>query len=321
MAITNPLDYAELERWCTSKSVTLTGDRVDVIADLSGNNRHLNVRTGSPTFGGGRINGNKAISFTSSDSLNNSEVISEPQPFTEFIMFSVSEYDGDNPILGHGWSGGGGGYGQIGVAYDGAAQMGLVRSFRGGGAGEIVINQTHVISAIFNGTTSKLYLDNVFLVEGTCDETRYISKDIINGYHTGPTGSMVFAEFFRVGEVLSEDDLTDSFNYLQEEWKDTSIKGTMGASIGHDYIKMATTTLPANSILLGDDFEIGAQVDFELEATFSNGSKGAVVLDQFAVPTITGSAADSLSCSFSYKIKGADGVSSSAYTATVPAPT
>lgn len=317
MAINNPLDYAELERWCTAKSITLSGDIATSINDLSGNDRHLNVRIGTPTYGGSDLNNNKGVIFTSSDSLNNSEISSELlQPFTELVLFSVPGYVGDNPILGHGWSGGGGGYGQIGVAYDGAAQMGLVSIFRGGDAGAIVPNQVHVLSCIFNGSDSKIYIDNVLVVEGTCDETRYISKDILNGYHTGPTGSMTFGEFFRVGRVLTEAELTDSYDYLQEEWKDNSIKGTMGEPTGYDSIKMATTTVPADSIVFGDTFFVGDQVAVELEATHTNGSKGSVSVDQFTVPTITGTDAPG-DWTFHYWIKDANGDNSATYLVTI----
>lgn len=315
MAITNPLDISGLQIWYDgqdSSSMSLTGDNLTVWNDKSGNVNHLDSVVGAPAINAFTINNNQAVNFTLSDLFHRSSVVSFSQPLTVIVKAQVHVVSGNNHL--------------VAVAYDGVLRIGnsgQVNASLGtvlSSANALVSSDTpYTFINKFDGINSEILLDGVSVASGDAN-TRSISEVTLGGFSSASAnvGEGLIGEVIIYDKLLTPIEIADITAYLDARWADTSVNITTLPPTGMDYIQMTTAeaSLPADSILKGDTYAIGDQVAFETTANHSLGTTGTVVLDEFGVPTITGTS-DSGDWTFNYWIKDANGDNSISYLVTI----
>lgn len=309
MAITSPADLSGLDLWLDAQdesTITKTGDAVTLWEDKSTSGFDVADSGAGPLSGTRSYNNNNVIEWTLAS--GNNRLISSshsniPQPGTVFIRGGW-DADADNHWLYRGGSSGNPGLRRTST---GKAR---VETFGGNFSATTPLTDS-LFTFVANGASSELRAEEVQVATGNIG-----SNGLSVAIQVGQGGECWVGELIRYNRVLSPTEIADVEAYLESHWADSAVSIIMLPPTGWDFIEMATTSVPADSIVFGDTFAVGDQVAFETTANHSLGSTGVVVLDEFGVPTITGTDAAG-DWTFDYKIKDSAGDNSATYTVTI----
>lgn len=314
MAITNPLDISNCTAWfdaIDATTVTKTGDNVTAWADKSPEARHITTVTGTPKHGTRFHNNNDVIDFIAGDRMISAAGSNFTQPATIFIVGKFDTNTDNMYMFGSSW------VGHLRMRRTSTGKI-TVSTSNGSISVATDLDLDTLLTITANTTASTIDVDEVEVASGDIGTSGTGDVECFGAATSSTTGVFdgYICQFIRFNKLLSTTEEADMLAWLTAYTADNAVSITVQPPSGMDYIEMATTTVPADSIVFGDTFVVGDQVAFETTANHSLGSTGTVELDEFGVPTITGTS-DAGTWTFDYFIKDASGVNSSAYTVSI----
>lgn len=208
----DPLSVVGCKGWWRVDSgcnVSTDGAAIGILYDRSGNNNRLIESTNKPTYETSELNGYAIARFDGVDDTLRA-VYTHAQPITRFIVakqktLTLSDY----------WLDGGGGVANTCAIYVGSGTTTL--SYRAGTAidgGQITVDTWNVVSAVFNGATSKLRQEGIVTASG--DPGSSAAGGMIVGCAGGLTqpANLDVAEVIDYSGVLSDADIANVTAYL-----------------------------------------------------------------------------------------------------------
>jgi hypothetical protein len=251
-------------------------------------------------------NNNPVFEFTSEEGKNLGAIIPDT-PTHEFVVFVVAEptnaTSGSNDLVLGDWG------------FHKYHRNGTNTVMEDGDGGSIVApyptNNDRFIHALqYNGANSALWHGTTKVATGALSTTKTSGTELRlgSGYWFGG----FIGEVKRFVGTMTDAEILTEMQSLEQKWEDSSAATVFSPPSGHDYIELATTFVPTDSVVYGDTFVVGDQLAYQTIATHTNGSTGTVVLDQFGVPTITGTS-DAGTWTFDYWIKDANGDNTPVY--------
>ena len=192
------------------------GGAVSAWADQSGNGRNLTQGTAGnrPKTGTRTINGLNVIAFDGVDDFLATGNLTQAQPFTIHLVFKL-----DAPLSG--------GAIPFNMGVDGPEILLFQQNYQAYSGGSTLNGQRatdtlpHVVTAVFNGASSKLWLDGVYLKERNAGALGLTAEPISLGYYLDPVTWKfpgVIGEVLVYASVLSDNDLHLNTMYLRSDW-------------------------------------------------------------------------------------------------------
>jgi hypothetical protein len=198
-----------------SNAGSITGNPVTSLADLSGQG-HTLPAVGVSKFGTGNnfINGRNTLNWTGGNTgtLQTGAFTVINQPYTVFVVAQ---------ILGAGAT-------QVQFTANIVAGCPALGVFDAGShwdyyAGSVVTSATvhdtapHILTGIFQGASSSLFLDNTLIANGNPGATT-LSNLGINWGGAAASTSWLFAEALFYSSAFNASDRTNAYNYLKNKW-------------------------------------------------------------------------------------------------------
>lgn len=186
--------------------ITATGANVTAWADQSGSGLTLNTVDGTtPKTGVRAINGQNAILFNTALIYTTSAVAS-PRTIIGVVQSDITTVAGTAR-----W-----------YQSDGVANAGITGSSWYFNANTNLTGGTpdlnpHVISLVFNGATSSMYVDGVLTASGTCNTLTTVYHVLGGDGGTGPWNGLI-GHVFGYPSALSDADRILVENYLKTQW-------------------------------------------------------------------------------------------------------
>ncbi len=314
MAITDFNDIAGLIRHFDTKDLsTVSKTGANILTQLNcktGNGEDITEITGDVTHGVETYNNHPVIDLPLTTEMRSLIYGSRDHAKTIFLLAGRESNIDNTYMVFHGNS-----FAStyVNVSSTGGGKLSVSSQNLNFSGGEIPIDTT--LWTITQGAADiSMQLDAAPAVVTSYDGNTGVDDGVV--INRNGNNHLWFGLYLMYDSELSPSDIQDVQDLIALEWLDTAVYAAFCPPTIWDEIEMATTTVPPDSIVYGDTFAVGDQVAFETIANHSLGSTGTVVLDEFAVPTITGTS-DAGDWTFSYKIKDANGVNSATYLVTI----